>query len=131
MIITILINVVFVVSLIMFSFYFVTAIKYDITLIDKAYMSLLIGVFPGIVNVSFKNSIANIIVAYVSISENIRKKRAIREAPELKSIWESLIEIENKSFSREFIADMIDIAVYNDNKLQDTVSTLLYKVSRY
>lgn len=48
MIITILINVVFVVSLIMFSFYFVTAIKYDITLIDKAYMSLLIGVFPGI-----------------------------------------------------------------------------------
>ena len=73
----------------------------------------------------------NIIVAYVSVSENIRKKRAIRKAPELKSIWESLIEIENKSFSREFIADMIDIAVYNDNKLQDTVSTLLYKVSRY
>lgn len=64
-----------------------------------------------------KNKVANIIVAYVSISENIRKKRAIREAPELKSIWESLIEIENKSFSREFIADMIDIAVYNDNKL--------------
>lgn len=68
MIITILINVVFVVSLIMFSFYFVTAIKYDITLIDKAYMSLLIGVFPGIVNVSFKNSIATVIVLLISVT---------------------------------------------------------------
>ena len=73
----------------------------------------------------------NIIVAYVFVSENIRKKRAIRGAPELKSIWESSTEIENKSFSREFITDMIDIAVYNNDKLQDTVSTLLYKVSRY
>ena len=68
MIITILINVVFVVSLIMLSFYFVTANIYDMTLMDKAFMSLLIGVFPGIVNVSFKNSIATVIVLLISVT---------------------------------------------------------------
>lgn len=68
MIITILINVVFVVSLIMLSFYFVTAIRYDITLINKAYMSLLIGVLPGVVNVSFKNSIATVIALLISVT---------------------------------------------------------------
>lgn len=95
------------------------------------------GKYVGVMNPDMAQRIIsnrnrdNIIVAYVSVSENIRKKRAIREAPELKSIWESSTEIENKSFNREFVANMIDIAVYNDGKLQDTVSTLLYKVSRY
>lgn len=94
------------------------------------------GKYVGVMNPDMAQQIIsnrnrdNIIVAYISVSENIRKKRAIREAPELKSIWESSTEIENKSFSREFIVDMTDIVVYNDNKLQDTVSTLLYKVSR-
>lgn len=95
------------------------------------------GKYVGVMNPDMAQQIIsnrnrdNIIVAYISISENIRKKRAIREAPELKSIWESSTEIENKSFSRRFIVDMTDIVVYNDNKLQDTVFTLLYKVSRY
>lgn len=68
MIITILVNVVFVVSLIMLSFYFVTATRYDITLMDKAYMSLLIGVLPAVVNVSFKNSIATVITLLISVT---------------------------------------------------------------
>lgn len=67
MIITILINVVFVVSLIMLSFYFVTAIRYDIIFINKAYMSLLMGVLPGLVNISFKNSIATVIALLISV----------------------------------------------------------------
>ena len=46
MIITIFANVVFVVSLIMLSFYFVTANIYDMTLMDKAFMSLLMGILP-------------------------------------------------------------------------------------
>ena len=68
MIITILINVVFVVSLIMLSFYFVTAIRYDITFINKAYMSLLIGTLPVVVNIGFKNSIATVITLLVSVT---------------------------------------------------------------
>ena len=51
MIITILVNVVFVVSLIMLSFYFVTANIYDMTLIDKAFMSLLMGALPALVKI--------------------------------------------------------------------------------
>lgn len=74
---------------------------------------------------------SNITIAYISISEYIRKKRALRKEPELRNIWDSLTDIENKNFSREFIVDMTDIVVYNNNKLQDTVSTLLYKISRY
>lgn len=66
-VITILINVVFVVSLIMLSFYFVTANIYDMTLINKAYMSLLVGVLPVVVNVSFKNPIATVITLLVSV----------------------------------------------------------------
>lgn len=68
MIITILVNVVFVVSLIMLSFYFVTANIYDMTLIDKSYMSLLMGVLPVVVNVSFKNSIATVIALLISVT---------------------------------------------------------------
>lgn len=68
MIITILINVVFVVSFIMLVFYFVTTIRYDdITLINKAYMSLLIGALPVVVNVGFKNSIATVIALLISV----------------------------------------------------------------
>ncbi len=68
MIITILMNVVFVVSLIMLIFYFVTAIRYDITFINKAYMSLLIGTLPVVVNIGFKNSIATVITLLVSVT---------------------------------------------------------------
>lgn len=49
MIITIFANVVFVISLIMLSFYFVTANIYDMTLMDKAYISLLMGALPALV----------------------------------------------------------------------------------
>lgn len=68
MIITILVNVVFVVSLIMLSFYFVTANIYDMTLIDKAYISLLMGVLPALVNISFKNFIATVIALLISVT---------------------------------------------------------------
>ena len=68
MIITILINVVFVVSLIMLSFYFVTANIYDMTLMDKAFMSLLIGILPVVVNASLKNSIVTVITLLVSVT---------------------------------------------------------------
>ena len=67
MIITILVNVVFVVSLIMLSFYFVTANIYDMTLIDKAFMSLLMGALPALVNISFKNFIATVIALLISV----------------------------------------------------------------
>lgn len=68
MIITIFANVVFVVSLIMLSFYFVTANIYDMTLMDKAFMSLLMGVLPVVVNASLKNSIATVITLLVSVT---------------------------------------------------------------
>lgn len=68
MIITILINVVFVVSLIMLSFYFVTANIYDMTLMDKAFMSLLMGILPVVVNASLKNSIVTVITLLVSVT---------------------------------------------------------------
>ena len=67
MIITILVNVVFVVSLIMLRFYFVTANIYDMTLIDKAFMSLLMGALPALVNISFKNFIATVIALLISV----------------------------------------------------------------
>ena len=100
MIITILINVVFVVSLIMFSFYFVTAIKYDITLIDKAYMSLLIGVFPGIVNVSFKNSIATVIVLLISVTA---------------LIWIAFTKFFEKEHKKEILYDCLLYDISQDN----------------
>ena len=68
MIITIFANVVFVVSLIMLSFYFVTANIYDMTLMDKALMSLLMGILPVVVNASLKNSIATVITLLVSVT---------------------------------------------------------------
>lgn len=68
MIITILVNVVFVVSLIMLSFYFVTANIYDITLMDKAFISLLMGALPALVNISFKNFIATVIALLISVT---------------------------------------------------------------
>ena len=68
MIITIFANVVFVVSLIMLSFYFVTANIYDMTLMDKAFMSLLMGVLPVVVNARLKNSIATVITLLVSVT---------------------------------------------------------------
>lgn len=68
MIITILVNVVFVVSLIMLSFYFVTANIYDMTLMDKAFISLLMGALPALVNISFKNFIATVITLLVSVT---------------------------------------------------------------
>ena len=68
MIITIFANVVFVVSLIMLSFYFVTANIYDMTLMDKAYISLLMGALPALVNISFKNFIATVITLLVSVT---------------------------------------------------------------
>lgn len=68
MIITILVNVVFVVSLIMLSFYFVTANIYDMTLMDKAYISLLMGALPALVNISFKNFIATVIALLISVT---------------------------------------------------------------
>ena len=68
MIITILVNVVFVVSLIIISFYFVTANIYDMTLMDKAFMSLLMGVLPALVNISFKNFIATVIALLISVT---------------------------------------------------------------
>lgn len=68
MIITILVNVVFVVSLIMLSFYFVTTNIYDMTLMDKAFISLLMGALPALVNISFKNFIATVITLLVSVT---------------------------------------------------------------
>lgn len=68
MIITILVNVVFVVSLIMLSFYFVTANIYDMTLMDKAFISLLMGALPALVNISFKNFIATVIALLISVT---------------------------------------------------------------
>lgn len=68
MIITILVNVVFVVSLIMLSFYFVTANIYDMTLMDKAFIFLLMGALPALVNISFKNFIATVITLLVSVT---------------------------------------------------------------
>lgn len=68
MIITILINVVFVVSLIMLGFYFVTANIYDMSLMNKAFMSLFTGVLPVVINVSFKNSIATVIALLISVT---------------------------------------------------------------
>ena len=68
MIITIFANVVFVVSLIMLSFYFVTANIYDITLMDKAYMSLLMGILPVVINASLKNPIVTVITLLVSVT---------------------------------------------------------------
>lgn len=68
MIITIFANVVFVVSLIMLSFYFVTANIYDMTLMDKAFMSLLMGILPVVVNASLKNSIVTVITLLVSVT---------------------------------------------------------------
>lgn len=68
MIITIFANVVFVVSLIMLSFYFVTANIYDMTLMDKAYISLLMGVLPALVNISFKNFIVTVIALLISVT---------------------------------------------------------------
>ena len=68
MILNILVNIVFVVSLIMLSFYFVTATKYDMSLINKTFMSLLMGVLPVIVNVGFENSIATVITLLVSVT---------------------------------------------------------------
>lgn len=68
MIITILMNVVFVVSFIMLAFYFVTATRYDdMSLMNKAYMSLLIGALPVVVNVGFKNSVATVISLLISV----------------------------------------------------------------
>lgn len=68
MIITILMNVVFVVSLIMLVFYFVAVTRYDdITLMNKAYMSLLIGALPVVVNVGFKNSVATMVSLLISV----------------------------------------------------------------
>lgn len=68
MIITIFANVVFVISLIMLSFYFVTANIYDMTLMDKAYISLLMGALPALVNISFKNFIATVIALLISVT---------------------------------------------------------------
>lgn len=68
MIITIFANVVFVVSLIMLSFYFVTANIYDMTLMDKAYMSLLMGILPVVINASLKNPIVTVITLLVSVT---------------------------------------------------------------
>lgn len=68
MIITILMNVVFVVSFIMLSFYFVTANIYDMVLMDKAFMSLLIGALPVVINIGFKNSIATVIALLISVT---------------------------------------------------------------
>lgn len=67
MIITILMNVVFVVSLVMLSFYFVTANIYNMVLMDKAFMSLLMGVLPVVVNVGFKKSVATVITLLISV----------------------------------------------------------------
>ena len=67
MIITILMNVVFAVSLVMFSFYFVKANIYDMSLMDKAFMSLLMGVLPVVANVGFKNPVATVIALLISV----------------------------------------------------------------
>lgn len=67
MIIIILVNVVFVVSLAMFSFYFVKANIYDMSLMDKTFMTLLMGVLPVVVNVGFKNPVATVIALLISV----------------------------------------------------------------
>ena len=72
----------------------------------------------------------NIVIAYISVSKDIRKKRIVRKDPAVKILWESLTEMEDNNFSRKSVEDMIDITIYNDGRLQDTVSTLLYKADR-
>ena len=100
MIITILINVVFVVSLIMLSFYFVTAIRYDITFINKAYMSLLIGTLPVVVNIGFKNSIATVITLLVSVTA---------------LIWIAFTKFFEKEHEKEILYDCLLYDISQDN----------------
>lgn len=99
-VITILINVVFVVSLIMLSFYFVTANIYDMTLMDKAFMSLLMGVLPVVVNVSFKNSIATGITLLVSVTT---------------LIWIAFTKFFEKEHKKEILYDCLLYDISQDN----------------
>jgi hypothetical protein len=100
MIITIFANVVFVVSLIMLSFYFVTANIYDMTLMDKAFMSLLMGVLPVVVNIGFKNSIATVITLLVSVTA---------------LIWIAFTKFFDEEHEKEILYDCLLYDISQDN----------------
>lgn len=101
MIITILMNVVFVVSFIMLAFYFVATIRYDdITLMNKAYMSLLIGALPVVVNVGFKNSVATVIALLISV---------------MALIWTAFTKFFEKEHEKELLYDSLLFDISQDD----------------
>lgn len=101
MIITILMNVVFVVSFIMLAFYFAATIRYeDITLMNKAYMSLLIGALPVVVNVGFKNPVATVIALLISV---------------ITLIWIAFTKFFEKEHEKELLYDSLLFDISQDD----------------